>query len=293
MLNYHHLKYFLVIAREGSVTAAAKKLHVAQASVSIQLKKLEDTLGQQLFLRNGRNLVLSETGRVALDYAELIFRTGDELLDVIKHQLSKKKQFVRVGAVSTLSRNFQAQLLRPLLHEEGLGMFVHSGNMKELLTMLSGHLLDVVLSNLPASGSAETPFNSHLINKQQVSLVGKPEVFEPGKFSFPADLNRVSLFLPGHDSNYRAEFEFFMEKNRIKPNIVAEVDDMAMLRLLAMEGVGMALVPRVDVNQELVSKVIFEYHRFRDIKESFFAITSSRTHSNEYIKQALSPFIPV
>ena len=122
------------------MTRAANKLNVAQASVSIQLKQLEDYLGQPLFLRKKRTLVLSDAGQMALDYAELIFRTGDELLDVIKHQISQQKQIVRVGAVATLSRNFQMQLLRPLFKREKLGVFLHSGNMKDLLTMLGSHL---------------------------------------------------------------------------------------------------------------------------------------------------------
>ena len=292
MLNYHHLRYFLVVAREGSVTRAAELLNVAQASISIQLKQLEDYLGQPLFLRQGRNLVLSEAGQMALDYAELIFRTGDELLDVIKHQISQKKQIVRVGAVATLSRNFQMQLLHPLFKREKLGVFLHSGNMKDLLAMLGSHLLDLVLSNLPAHREPDFPWYSHLIDTQQVSLIGKFDEIDAKQFKFPRDLECIPLILPSQDSNYRSLFDLVLEKHKITPLIAAEVDDMAMLRLLAIEGGGLALVPRVVVHRELHNGTVHEYHRFRDIKESFYAITLDRQHPNEYIEEILKPFLP-
>ena len=289
-LNYHHLRYFRTIAKEGSVTKAAEVHHLAQASLSIQLKKLEESLGQKLFSREGKTLVLTEAGRITLDYAEVIFKTGDELLDVIKRRLPVQQKIVRVGAVATLSRNFQVALLRPLFQQDNLGLTLRSGTMDDLLNMLGSHLLDVVLSNLPARRDAEYSWHSHLIDEQEVSLVGHGFRRRPKSFRFPEDLKRIPILLPGHDSNFRASFDVLMERHGIIPIIAAEVDDMAMLRLLAIEGAGLALVPRVVVHQELTDKVVYEYHRFEDIRESFYAITLNRQFPNLFMKNLLDPF---
>ena len=171
MLNYHHLRYFRAIAKEGSLTAAAKALNLSQSSLSIQLRQLEENLGQPLFSRENKSLVLTEAGRITLDYAETIFQTGEEMIDVLRHQGSGRRTILRVGAVATLSRNFQAGLLRPLFGRDDVELVLRSGNLRELLAMLKAHLLDVVLSNLPVQRDGETPWHSRLLDEQPVSLV--------------------------------------------------------------------------------------------------------------------------
>ena len=292
-LNYHHLRYFRAIAHEGSVTRAAKVLNLAQASLSIQLKKLEESFGQKLFAREGKSMVLTEAGRVTLDYAEVIFRTGDELLDVVKRRLPQQQRLVRVGAVATLSRNFQSSLLRPLFKEDGLGLILRSGTMSDLLTMLGSHLLDVVLSNLPARRDENYAWHSHLIDEQEISLVGRGFGKSSETFQFPHDLATIPVLLPGHDSNFRESFDVMMERHGIKPIIAAEVDDMAMLRLLAVEGAGLALVPRVVVREELQNGIVSEYYRFPDVRESFYAITMNRQFPNTFMKDLLDPYSPL
>ncbi len=289
MLNYHHLRYFRAIAREGSLTGAARALNLSQSSISVQLRQLEESLGQPLFHRQSKSLVLTEAGRIALEYAETIFRTGEELVDVITNRVRDRQLLLRVGAVSTLSRNFQTGLLRPLFGRRDVELVLRSGNLRDLLSLLGTHQIDVVLSNLPAKRDAEVPWHSHLIDEQPVSLVGRAGMARGGGFRFPEDLGEVPLLVPSHDSNLRAAFDLMLEGFGVRPVLAAEVDDMAMLRLLAVAGAGLALVPPVVVEEELKSGLVEEVHRIPEIRETFYAITPSRRYPNPLLREVLGP----
>lgn len=286
-LNYHHLRYFRAIATEGTLTGAARRLGVSQSSLSVQLRQLEESLGQSLFLRERKSLVLTEAGQITLDYAETIFRAGDELVSVLSNRPTESKRVLRVGSVATLSRNFQLQFLRPLLGRDDVELVLRSGSLRELLRQLKAHTLDLVLSNLPVRRDAETDWHSHLLEEQPVALVGKKR--RGGKpFSFPGDLEGTPLLLPTLDSALRVAFDLVLERNGIRPVIAAEVEDMAMLRLLAREGAGMALVPPVVVSGELERGLLVEHHRFSDICENFYAVSPSRRFPNPLVEELLS-----
>lgn len=286
-LNYHHLRYFWVIAHERNLTRAAKRLHVSQSALSVQLRQLEERLGHALFERANRSLKLSEAGRLALDYADTIFRAGDELVSTLRGQRRAARQALRVGSVATLSRNFQLELLRPLLGRADVELVVRSGTLRELLAQLHAHNVDLVLSNLPAPRDAETGWHSHLIAEQPVSLVGR-RVRGAKRLRFPDDLARVPVVLPSLQSNVRVAFDLLMEQAGIRPAILAEVDDMAMLRLFARESPGVTLVPPVVVQDELASRVLVERCRLPEISESFYAITPSRRFPNPLVREILA-----
>lgn len=285
-LNYHHLRYFRAIAQAGSMSRAALNLSVSQSALSIQLRQLEDTLGKSLFERRGRGLVLTEAGRMALDFANVIFGTGDELMATLRQHGTATRKILRIGAVATLSRNFQYAILEPLLNRSGVELVIRTGALRELLTELETHSLDLVLSNLPVRRDAETGWHSHLLDQQPVSLVGRP--IRGGKpFEFPEDLRTIPLLLPSLDSNIRSAFDLIMEKAAIRPVIAAEVDDMAMLRLLARRHNGLTLVPPVVVHGELQSGTLVERYRIAQIKESFYAITGSRRFPNPLVREII------
>ena len=155
-LNFHHLHYFWAVAKEGHLTRAAEQLHVAQSALSSQIRQLEAQLGQTLFLREGRSLQLTEAGRVALAYAETIFASGNELMAVLRDGRQREQQVLRIGAMATLSRNFQENLLQPLLQRSDVSLVLQSGSLEELLARLAVHKLDAVLTNrLVHSGPEE------------------------------------------------------------------------------------------------------------------------------------------
>lgn len=292
-LNFHHLRYFWVIAREGSLTRAAERLHVSASALSIQLRQLEERMGHPLFHRQNRQLVLTEAGRVALEYADGIFRAGDELLAVLQGREADRREVLRVGAVATLSRNFQARLLRPLLRRTDLELVLRSGSLRELLAQLDAHALDLLLSNVPVPRDAEANRHSHLLAELPVSLVGKPlrrGAAARARFRFPEDLATTPVVLPGFNSHMRIAFDLLLEQAGIRPQIVAEVDDMAMLRLVARESDALTLVPPVVVRDELREGTLVERCKIPAIQERFYAITVGRRFPNRLVKDTLAAF---
>lgn len=286
-LNYHHLRYFWAIAHERNLTRAARRLHVSQSALSVQLRQLEVRLGQDLFERSGKRLVLTEAGRIALDYADTIFRAGDELVGLLQGRGAAGRQPLRIGAVATLSRNFQLALLQPLIGRPDIELVLNSGSLRELLAQLDAHTLDLVLSNVAVPRDAGRPWHSHLIAEQPVSLVGKPQPSRK-RFRFPGDLRDAPVVLPGSAHSLRASFDLLMDEAGIRPKIVAEVDDMAMLRLIARESDALTLVPPVVVRDELAAGLLVERCRIPQIRESFFAISPSRRFPNPLLRELLA-----
>lgn len=290
-LNYHHLRYFRVIARELSLTRAAAKLNLSAPALSIQLRQLEESLGHKLFDRERGGLVLTEAGRLALDYADTIGRAGEELMDVMQQRpRGGGRQVLRVGAMATLSRNFQLEFLRPVLHRPEVEVIIRSGPLRELRMALQAHEVDVVLSNQPVRRDAETPWHSHLLAEQPVSLVGVP-AWRKKKLGFPQDFRDVPVILPSLESNTRAAFDRLVTAADVRPRIMAEVDDMAMLRLLAREGEGLALVPPVVVRDEIEDGVLVVTHRIPQIRETFYAITPSRRFPNPLVGELVGAMV--
>lgn len=285
-LNYNHLRYFWAVAHEGNLTRAAERMSLSQSAISVQIQKLEHQVGHPLFERAGRKLILTEAGRITLDYADTVFRTGEELMSILRGRPLATRQVLRVGALTTLSRNFQLEFLRPLVGRSDVELIVRSGNMPDLLAQLDVHAIDVVLANRAAPRDARSPLRNHLLNEQPVSLVGHPRR-NGRKFRFPDDLKSEPILLPSLDSDIRIAFDRVLELADIKPTILAEVDDMAMLRLMAREREGVTLVPPIVVRDELVSGVLVEYCRIPEVTETFYAIVQKRRFSNRLLGELL------
>lgn len=274
-LNYRHLHHFWAVAKEGHLTRAAQKLHLSQSSISMQIRELEERLGHDLFTREGRTLRLTETGNVVLAYAESIFSLGSEMLAAVSAGEGQNRKRLRVGAVATLSRNFQDNFLRPLLGMRDVHIAIESGTLEELVKRLAVHRLDVVLSNRAPGTDAEKKLHVRRVSRQAVCLIGPPRRAKR-PFRFPADLAGVRLLLPGQSSDIRREFDVLCEELELTLNVFAEVDDMAMLRLLARDSDSVALLPPVVVQDELKGGLLEEYCTVPDVRENFYAITTER-----------------
>lgn len=283
-LNFHHLHYFWVVAKEGNLTRAAQSLHVAQSALSTQIRALEEQLGHALFIRSGRNLLLTEAGQLVLDYADSIFALGSELQMTLQGALQANQQ-LRIGAVATLSRNFQENLLRPFLGRGELRIVLESGSLGELLERLALHKLDVVLTNQAVSSDAQRSWRCRLLDRQSVCLVGPPRASE---FDLQRDLQQARLIVPGRSSDIRSQFELFCDSRGLRPDICAEVDDMAMLRLLARDSGDMALLPAVVVQDELQAGVLQLYAEIPEIAEQFFAVTLQRHFNLSILEELLA-----
>ena len=278
-LNYHHLQYFRAVAHEGNLTRAAQALHVAPSALSTQIRKLEVQLGQALFIRQGKTLVLTEAGRIALGYADTISDAGTALVATLREGKRLEREVLRVGAVATLSRNFQRGFLAPLVGKPDVELVLHSGSLRELLANLETHTLDLVLSNRRVQEDAATGWRCRRIARQQVSLVGPPRGSR-APFRYPEDLASVPMILPSRDSDIRNAFDLLCEQLGIRVNAAAEVDDMAMLRLLARDSDAVALVPAVVVIDELRSGVLEEYAVVPSLYEEFYAISVKRQYQH-------------
>ncbi len=285
-LNYHHLRYFRVIAGELNLSRAARKLNLSPPALSVQLKQLEESLGHTLFERNPNGLVLTEAGHMALDYADAIGRAGEELMDVMSHRVGTGRKVLRMGAVATLSRNFLLEFVTPILHRADVELVLRSGSIAELLVAMQTHEIDLVLTNDAVHRDAQRPWHSHRLADQSVALVGAPE-WKNKRLRFPRDFDEVPLVLPGHASNTRAGFDRLLASAGVRPLILAEVDDMAMLRLLARRGKGLALVPPVVVRDEISNGSLVVTHRIPEIRETFHAVTPSRRFPNPLVGELI------
>ena len=285
-LNYHHLHYFWAVAKEGNLTRTADQLHVSQSALSAQIKKLEEQLGQDLFTRHGRSLQLTEAGRLALSYAESIFSAGSELMAVIKDGQHQERQILRIASSATLSRNFQENFVKPLLERSDVTLVLQSGSLDELLARLRVHSLDLILSNRRVLTTLDDPWRCRRIARQPVSLVGQPRP-KSKAFRFPQDITQVPLLLPSRDNDIRSGFDLMCEQKGLRYQIQAEVDDMALLRLLARDSKSVALLPTVVVQDEIRSGKLEEYCIVPDLYENFYAITVKRRFDPPLLKVLL------
>jgi LysR family transcriptional activator of nhaA len=290
-MNLHHLRLFRAVANEGTLTGAARRLNLSQSALSTQIKALEAALGHDLFTRQGRGLLLTEAGRIALDHAEAIFRTADDLTATLS-EAGKARRALRVGALSTLSRNFQMQFLRPVLGRADVEVVLRSGSQAELLKGLGSLALDVVLTNLAPARDGDSPWLIHHQAEQPVSLIGTPR-----RVGMPCALAellaREPVILPAADTGLRAAFDALMARLGLTPVIAAEADDMAMLRLLAREDMGLAVIPPIVVRDELASGLLVEAAQLDGIHETFLAITRERRFPNPLLAEVLRPPRPM
>jgi LysR family transcriptional activator of nhaA len=285
--NYNHLRYFWAVAHADSLTRAAEQLRVSQSALSVQIQKLEDELGHQLFERRGRRLHLTEVGRITLDHADAIFATGDDLVATLEARAGSRAIPLRAGALATLSRNFQLGFFENLLSEHDLALTITSGAFADLLDHLHAHRLDIVLANMPAPRRGDISFVSHRIAEQSVSLLGPPR-YRSDRRGLKRLFSEEPLVVPAADSSIRTGLDALCDRLGVQPRIVAEVDDMAMLRLVAREGVGLAVVPPIVVKDELDSGILVEVRQIPELEETFYAITLPRRFPHPLVKQLVS-----
>ncbi len=286
-LNFRHLLYFWQVAKAGHLTRAASQLRVSQSALSAQIQQLEAYLGQPLFDRVGRRLVLTEFGTTILDFAEGIFGLGQELMAAARGGEGQRVQQLRVGAVATLSRNFLENLLRPTLGKPDVRLCLESGSLEELLGRLQVHNLDVVLSNRPVVAEVGRPWRCVRIDRQSVCLVGPPRP-RGSRFNLSVDAPRSRFVVPGPSSDIRSQFDVWCEKNQVHVDIAAEVDDMAMLRLLARDSGAITVLPEVVVQDELRDGRLQRYCVVPGVFENFYAITALRRSPSPIVQDLIS-----
>ena len=285
--NFHHLLYFWRVAKLGHLTRAAEALNTSQSALSAQIRQLEDRLGEPLFTREGRRLVLTETGQLVLSYAETIFGLGQEMLGRLQGR-GQGITRIRVGSVATLSRNYQENWIKPLLSDSSVVLTLESGTLEGLLARLTQHQLDVVLANEPVPADPVNPLYCRFLGSQAISLVGPAGQWSENSLRVPDDLDGLDIALPGPRHAVRAQFDAMCASAGVAPRMRAEVDDMAMLRLIARDSGWLTLLPAVVVQDELRSGILITVGQLVELQERFYAITTLHRHRLEMLERLLS-----
>jgi len=276
-LNYHHLQYFWVVSREGSVARASELLHVTPATISIQLRDLEKTLGVELFRKSGRGLALTDMGTAVQAYAQDIFSTGQELLDMVNGRPVGGPMILRVGIKDVMPKLVAYQLLEPTLNmSEEVRLVCFEGDMTKLIADLAIHKLDVVLSDTPIDPSMKVRAYSHLLGESDVAIVGTKSLAKKFRNSFPRSLDGAPILLPMRNTILRRSLDYWFEESEIRPKIVGEFDDSAMLKIMGSAGVGVFPVAKIIVKEVEAMYGVEFIGTIANISEKFYALSVER-----------------
>lgn len=276
-LNYHHLLYFWTVAREGSIARATQKLHLTQPTISAQIRTLEESLGEKLFTRSGRRLVLTEVGQVVYRYAEEIFGLGRELQDVLAGHPTGRPSRLQVGIAEQVPKLLSYRLLAPVLSlPESVRLVCREDKVERLFTDLSTHALDVVITDTPLTDQVKVRAFNHLLGKTGVTLFGAAGLADKYRRGFPGSLAGAPLLLPTEGTSLRRSLDAWFEQHEIRPHIVGEFSDSSLLKAFGTGGAGLFAGPSAiaaDIRRQFEVKSLGE---FEGLEEAFYAITVER-----------------
>jgi LysR family transcriptional activator of nhaA len=276
-LNYHHLRYFYVVAKEGSLAKAAEKLNVSQPSISAQLADLEEALGVPLFRRSGRSKVLTDDGQLVLGYAEEIFQLGQEMLNAVKSRPTARALRLIVGVADSFPKLVTNSILAPVFAmPQPVNVVCREGKIEDLLAQLAAHRLDVVLADEPAPGSLKIKTFTHPLGDCGVSFCAAGKLAAVLKKGFPRSLDSAPALLPTDNTGLRRALEQWFRDIRIRPNVLAEFEDSAMMKVMAADGKGFTVLPSL-VADEAVARYKFQViGTTTKCRVQFYAITGER-----------------
>lgn len=276
-LNYHHLRYFWTVARKGGVRKAAEELHVSQPSISAQLRLLEESLGQKLFRRSGRNLVLTETGQLVLNYADEIFSAGRELMNAVKQRPGKHPVRVNIGLTDAFPKLIAFQILRAAFRSEAaVHMICREGEIGPLVSHLQAHRLDIVLADEPASSALKAKTFNHRLGRSGVTFCAVPSLAAKLRRNFPQSLDGAPALLPTQNMGMRAALETWFDSKAIRPRLVGEFEDSALMEVCSTGGRGFTAVHTVVDRAALKHFGLRVIARVDECGTDFYAITAER-----------------
>ena len=274
-LNYHHLRYFWTVAREGGLTRAAAKLHVSQPTISAQIHALEDVLGEKLFRRAGRNLALTDTGQQVLSYAEEIFSLGQDLLNSVKGRPTSRPLRVNLGVADALPKLVTYRLIEPIFHlPQSVQVSCRETSVSDMLVELASYQLDLVLADEPASSGVTTNVFNHLLGESGVTFCAVPHLAAALRRGFPKSLDGAPALLPMSNSGLRRSLEKWFHAVGVRPRLVGEFYDPAFVNVLALHGLGFMVVPTIVVEE--ISDSFGIIGRTEECQQQFYAITPER-----------------
>ncbi len=276
-LNYHHLYYFWTVVREGSLTAASSRLSLAPSTVSAQLGKLEETLDGKLFHRAGRKLEPTDLGLLVFQYADEIFSIGSEMLDTVRGRTLAASLSLRVGVLNVLPKLIAAKLLEPALNLlEPVRLICSEDKEEALLADLAVHNLDVVLSDSPIREGLSVKAYSHLLGKSGIAFFATEKIVSTLSADFPRSLDGAPMLLPMKMTAIRGDLDKWFHSLDIRPAVIGEFDDSALIKVFGQEGHGIFVAPKIIESEILRQYQVQVVGRTDSVKERFYAISIER-----------------
>lgn len=276
-LNYNHLRYFWMVAKEGGLTKAGAKLHVSQPTISAQIHALEGVLGEKLFRRAGRNLALTDTGQQVLGYADEIFSLGQDLVNSVKQRPTSRPLRLNLGVADVLPKPITYRIIEPIFRlPQPVQVSCWEANVSDMLLELASYRLDLVLADEPASSGVTTNVFNHLLGESGVSFCAAPQLAGKLRKGFPKSLNGAPALLPMANTGLRRSLEKWFHAVGVRPRLVGECYDPAFVNVLALHGLGFMAAPTV-VAREIVGRFgLSVIGRTEECQQQFYAITPSR-----------------
>ncbi len=281
-LNYHHLLYFWMVAKHGSITRASVELRLAHPTISGQIHRLEAVLGEKLFVRSGRNLVLTDSGRIAFRYADEIFSLGQEFQDTLKGRSSGQPRRLVVGVSDVIAKSIVHRMLEPAfeLRDKVRIICREARSADAFMGDLAVHAIDVVLADAPAGPGTPVRTFSHPLGECGSSFFAAAQLARTCRRRFPGSLDGAPVIVPGSDSTFRRALDEWFRSRKIRPEIVAELDDLALASVLAEKGLGVLAAPDVIANELRQRYTLQLVGGAKDIRQRFFAISVERKIKN-------------
>ncbi|NNE37476.1 MAG: transcriptional activator NhaR [Gammaproteobacteria bacterium] len=284
-MNYKHLYYFYVVAREGSLLRASDRLNLTPQTVSGQLKVFEETIGNKLFRKSGRKLVLTDQGNKVLDYAEDIFSIGQQLENALHTGVTDKPSEFRVGVADVIPKSIAFKFLLPTLSSgESTKLVCHEFDLVKLMAELAVHELDMVIADCPMPANIDVRAYNHVLGSSDIEFFAAPGLIAKLKGEFPRCMDRHPLLLPGPSAAIRQPVLGWLEYNSIFPVIIGEFDDTALLKAFGSEGIGIFFAPSVIGNEICRQFNVQSIGITSEVKQDFYAISVERKISHSSVK---------
>ncbi len=280
-INLKHLRYFWAVASHGSISKASQALHLTPQTISGQLRDLEESIGEKLFAREGRNLVLTETGRMVFSYADEMFQLGLELQDVLDGQTIGIKITVKVGVAMIVPKLLAYRVLEPVLQmHESTNLICHEAPLVDLLADMSIHKLDAVLSDSPINPSLNIRAYNHSLGGSGITFFSTPKYAKKLEKNFPQNLHDFPFLMPSKNCTLRKKLENWFDQQVIKPRVVAEFEDRALMKAFGERGTGVFTSPQTMEKDVLEKYGVRVIGRTDEIQENFYLISPERRIRN-------------
>lgn len=287
-INHHHLYLFWTFGKNESFTKTAETLKIAQSAVTSQLKLLEESLGVELIDRtNIRKPSLTSEGRKVLEYAETIFETSNELYNWLNGNAQKTQKIIRIGAISGLSRNVQFEFIFPFIKSKDIKFEIITNDQKNLLQQLRQHEIDVVLTSHNTGYEKSTGFFSHVLTRSPVVIVKANQKNKKENIDFKEYIKDHPLIIPGSNFEARAELDAYLNKLKTTPKIFAEIDDIALLRIMALRSGYLVALPLMGVQNDVANGDLKIVSKISGVDQKFYAITISKKIPNKEVHEMI------